>query len=408
MPLRSLLLVVALVCATPPTPTRAPVVRTGLDVVLTDSLGVLRGKRVGLITNHTGIDAERRRNIDLLFHAAGVKLVALFGPEHGIGGVIEGGEHVGAATDSATHLPVYSLYGETRVPTPEMLRGIDVLVYDIQDVGARVYTYVWTMSLAADAAGKAGIPFVVLDRPNPIRADRVGGTVLETPYRSFVGQYEVALRYGLTAGELLRYLAGTGRVRANVTVIPMQGYRRSMWFSETGQPWVNPSPNIRDEETEVLYPGTVFFEATNLSEGRGTDAPLKQVGASWLTDAPALADALNARRFPGLRFEPRGGVAVSTGQKEGGRTIPMVRLVVTNRDSADAIAAAVWTLWSIRQRHPAEFKWQRGNGIEQLAGTAELRRVVDSGTEADVRDMLARWRRAAETFQNETRPYWLY
>src|SRR5262245_58778859 len=208
-------------------------VRPGLEVLLTDSVSVLRGKRVGLITNHSGRDRQGRRNIDLLHRAPGVNLVALFGPEHGISGVVPGGDKIGASRDSATGLPVYSLYGETRVPTEEMLRDVDVLVYDIQDVGTRAYTFVWTMALAAEAAARLGKQFVVLDRPDPIRADKVQGNVLENPFRSFVGQYDVALRYGLTPGELLRFLVGTGRVNANITVIPMQGYRRNMWYSQT-------------------------------------------------------------------------------------------------------------------------------------------------------------------------------
>ena len=401
---RALVFVAALVCS-PGVPTRQPSpVRTGLDVVLSDSIGVLRGKRVGLITNHTGVDASRRRNIDLLFHAPGVQLVALFGPEHGIAGTVRGGDLIGAAKDSATGLPVYSLYGATRVPTPEMLRGVDVLVYDIQDVGSRTYTYVWTMALAAEAAERAGIPFVVLDRPNPIRADRVSGGVLDSAYRSFVGQYDVALRYGLTPGELLRYLVGTGRVRAHVSVVPMQGYTRAMSFSQTRLPWVNPSPNIRDEEAALLYPGTVLFEATNLSEGRGTDAPLKQIGAPWLTDAATIAERLNAMKFPGLSFDTR-TVAVSAGEKHGGKTIPMIRFTVTHADSADAVAPAVWLLRLVRERHPSEFSWQRGNGIEQLGGDADLRRVVQSG---GVDELLARWQVEAAAFQESTRRYWLY
>src|SRR2546423_5717785 len=303
-------------------------VRPGIEVLLSDSLRVLQGKRVGLISNHTGRDTQGRRDVDLLFRAAGVQLVALYGPEHGFGGVVRGGDSVGTMTDSATGLPIYSLYGDTRVPTPEMLKDVDVLVYDIQDVGARVFTYVWTMALAAEAAGRLGKQFVVLDRPDPIRADIVGGNVMESPFRSFVGQYEVALRYGLTPGELLRYLVGTGRLQANVTVIPMRGYTRAMWYSETGMPWVNPSPNMRDEETALLYPGTVFFEATNLSEGRGTDAPLKQIGAAWLTDASAVVRELNALRLRGVRFQATQG-SVSSGERLAGETIPRIRLQVT-------------------------------------------------------------------------------
>lgn len=379
-------------------------VRTGLDVLLSDSIHVLRGKRVGLITNHTGRDALGRRNVDLIHKAPGVRLVALYGPEHGFAGVVRGGDKVGFASDSATGLPVHSLYGDTRVPTAEMLNGVDVLLYDIQDVGARVYTYVWTMALAAEAAGKLGKQFIVLDRPNPIRADRVEGGVLELPHRSFVGQYDVALRYGLTAGELLRFLIGTNRVKADAMVIPMQGYRRNMWYQETMLPWINQSPNIRDEETALLYPGTVFFEATNLNEGRGTDAPLKQVGAPWLTDAAAIAAVLNARNIPGIRFAAR-TAAVKEGDKHGGKTIPMVRLFVANRDSAQPVDAAVQLMREIRRRHPTQFSWQRGTGAERLSGTAAFRVAIDSGR---IDALLARWKREAEAFEQSTRPYRLY
>jgi uncharacterized protein YbbC (DUF1343 family) len=373
-------------------------------VLLTDSLHLIQGKRVGLITNHTGRDRAGRRNVDLLFGAPGVKLVALFGPEHGFAGSVRGGDRIGLATDSATGLPVYSLYGETRIPTPAMLSEIDVLLYDVQDVGARVYTYVWTMALAAEAATKAGKQFLVLDRPDPIRADRVEGGVLERAHRSFVGQYEVALRYGLTPGELLRYLVGSGRVRADVGVVPMQGYRRGMWYSETGLPWISPSPNIPDEESALLYAGTVFFEATNLSEGRGTDAPLKQVGAPWMTDAAAIAREMNAMRLRGIRFVAR-QAAVRRGEKYGGRTIPMVRLQVTARDSADIVRAATWLLHTIRRRHPRDFAWQRGNGIEELSGTRAFRRAIDQGS---VPAILARWDRESREFREATAPYWLY
>jgi uncharacterized protein YbbC (DUF1343 family) len=260
------------------------------------------------------------------------------------------------------------------------------------------------MALAADAAARAGKRFIVLDRPNPIRADRVQGGVLERAHRSFVGQHEVALRYGLTPGELLRYLAGSGRVRGDPIVIPMQGYRRDMWYSETGLPWVNPSPNIRDEDAALLYAGTVFFEATNLSEGRGTDAPLKQVGAPWMTDAASIARELNGMRLPGLRFEAT-RQAIARGEKYGGRTIPMVRIHVTARDSADVVRGAAWLLRTIRRRHPRDFSWQRGNGIEQLAGTTQFRRVMNAG---GVMALLDRWTREAREFEASTRPWRLY
>lgn len=221
----------------------------GVEVLLTDSLHLLRGKRVGLITNHSGKDRRGTSTIDLLFKAPGVRLTALYAPEHGIRGGAQAGDRIETTVDSATGVTIYSVYGETRVPTPEMLANVDVLIYDIQDVGARVYTYEWTMALAADSAKK---PFIVLDRPNPVRGDIVEGGVLDPKFRSFVGQYPVALRYGLTPGELLRYLVGTGQVRGSVTVVPMKNWRRSMWWEETGLKWVNPSPNLRDMDATIL------------------------------------------------------------------------------------------------------------------------------------------------------------
>ena len=400
--LASLLLFLA--AAPAPAQTAAPVV-PGVEVLLQDSLGVLRGKRVGLVTNHTGRDRRGASTIDLLARAPGVRLTALFGPEHGLRGVARGGDRIASTVDSATGVPVYSLYGETLVPTAAMLRDVDVLVYDVQDVGARVYTYVWTMALAARAAHRLGKPFVVLDRPDPIRADRVEGGVLEARHQSFVGRFPVALRYGLTPGELLRYLVGTGQVEADVTVIPMRGYRRSMWWDETGLPWVSPSPNIRDAETALLYPGTVFAEAATASEGRGTSEPLKLVGAPWLTDAGAVARELNRRGLPGVRFD---SVLrrVGPGEEFAGRTIPMVRLVVTDRDAIRPVEAGAWLARAIYRRHPAEWRW-RGNGIEQLAGTRALRDAVRT-SDAAVAALLARWRRESAEFSRATERYWLY
>jgi uncharacterized protein YbbC (DUF1343 family) len=376
----------------------------GVEVLLRDSLHLLRGKRVGLITNHTGRDRAGTSTIDLLDRAPGVRLTALFGPEHGLRGVAEGGERIASTTDSATGVPVYSLYGETLVPTSAMLDKVDVLVYDVQDVGARVYTYVWTMSLAAAAAHRAGKPFVVLDRPNPICDDRVEGGVLRPAFRSFVGKYPVALRYGLTPGELLRYLAGSGQLAADVTVVPMDGYRRTMWWEDTGLPWVNPSPNIRDPEAALLYPGTVFFEATNLSEGRGTDRPLRLVGAGWLHDAGAIARELNAKRLPGVRFDSTSR-AIAAGQKWGGRTIPMIEVRVTDRDAVRPVDVGVYMLRAIYRRHPRQWRW-RANGIEELSGSRALRAAVQR--EGGVERLLRDWAGEAARFAAAVEKYRLY
>lgn len=380
----------------------------GIEVLLQDSLHLLKGKRVGLLTNHSGRDRRGTSTVDLLFKAPGVKLTALYGPEHGIRGVAKAGEKVRSTVDSATGVPVYSLYGDTEVPTPDMLKDVDVLVYDIQDVGARVYTYQWSLALMAAAANK---PLVILDRPDPIRADRIEGNILDLRFRSLVGQHAVALRYGLTVGELMRYLAGTGAITAQVTVVPMRNYRRSMWFDETGIPRVNPSPNLRTLDAELLYTGTVFFEGTNATEGRGTDAPFAQVGAAWL-DHAGMARTLNALRLPGVRFDTVTRT-VEPGYKFGGQAIPMVRVVVTDRNAVRPVEMGVRMLRAFRERHPKEFAWRepsvnaagRIKGIDRLAGTDRLVQAVDEGT---VDALLREWDADAARFATLVKPYLLY
>ncbi|GJG86453.1 hypothetical protein tb265_16340 [Gemmatimonadetes bacterium T265] len=384
----------------------------GVEVLLRDSLHLVRGRRVGLITNPTGRDRVGTSTADLLARAPGVRLTALFGPEHGIRGTAAAGAHVASSVDSATGVPVYSLYGATRAPTREMLRDVDVLVYDIQDVGARVYTYVWTMALAAAAADSAGVPFVVLDRPDPVRADRVEGGVLDPRFASFVGQYPVAMRYGLTPGELLRYLTGTGRVHvSHLTVVPMRGYRRCAWYADTRLPRLNPSPNLRDADAELLYTGTVLFEGTNVSEGRGTDAPFTLVGAPWLADAPALAAALNARAardsaLGGVRFEAVARAVAAGTEKFGGQTLPMLRVVVTDRDRVRPDAVGLWMLRTIYAAHPREFAW-RTAPADRLAGSDRMRQAVEGGDE-QVAALLARYAEEAGRFGREAEPYRLY
>ncbi|HEY2376465.1 MAG TPA: DUF1343 domain-containing protein [Gemmatimonadaceae bacterium] len=379
-------------------------VAPGVEVLLTDSLQLIRGKRVGLITNQSGRDRRGTSTIDLLYHAPGVRLTALFGPEHGLRGVAKAGESVSSATDTATGVPIYSLYGETNAPTADMMRDVDVLVYDIQDVGARVYTYEWTMALSAQAAGKLGKKFIVLDRPDPIRGDRVDGNVLDSRFRSFVGQYPVALRYGLTAGELLRYLVGTGQVTADIAVVPMRGWRRSMWWDETKIPWVNPSPNLRSLDATLLYPGTVFFEGTNATEGRGTDKPFQLIGADWLTDAGAIAREMNALALPGVHFDSTSRtIEQGGGYKFGGKSIPMIDISLTDRNAVRPVDVGVRLLRALYERHRAEWQWRPS--IDRLAGTDELRHAVESGT-IDV--LLAKWAREAAEWQNQTRPYWIY
>lgn len=379
-------------------------VRLGIEVLLSDSLHLVRGKRVGLITNHTGVTPDGRSTIDLLHRAPGVRLTALFAPEHGIRGQAQAGERIATSVDSATGVTVHSLYGDTRVPTAEMLRDVDVVLYDIQDIGARTYTYPWTMALSAEAVSALGRAFIVLDRPNPIRGDRVEGGVLNPEFRSFVGQYPVAMRYGMTPGELLRYLIGTGQVRAQASVVPMAGWRRDMWWEQTGLPWRNPSPNIRSLDAAILFPGVVYFEGTNLSEGRGTPLPFQLVGAAWLTDAGAIARELNARRLPGVVFDST-LVTVEAGQKWGGRRIPMLAVAVADRDALRADQVALEMLRTIYVRHRGEFQWRTGS-IDRLSGGTRVREAVE--LDGGIARLLANLDRENREFEASIRPYLLY
>lgn len=400
MRISATVLALVLVSAAPTSAQTSAGVVPGVEVLLTDSMHLVRGKRVGLLTNHSGRDRQGRSTIDLLFKAPGVKLTALFGAEHGIRGVAKAGEKIGSSVDSATGVPVYSLFGDVRVPTPDMLKDVDVLVYDIQDVGARVYTYEWTMALMANAAKK---PIIILDRPDPIRADRYEGNILDPKFASLVGQYPVALRYGLTPGELLRFLAGTKQVDAEVHVVPMKGYRRSMWFDETKIAWINPSPNLRSLDAELLYPGTVFFEGTTATEGRGTEAPFTLIGAAWMTDNAAIAAELNALRLPGVRFDTATRT-IEAGYKFGGQTVPMIQVHVTDRDAVRPVALGIRMLRVIYARHPKDFQW-RIPQIDRLAGTDQLRAAVEqNGVDA----LITRWDADAARFANQVKPYLIY
>lgn len=373
----------------------------GIEVLLSDSIHLIRGKRVGLVTNQSGRDRKGTSSIDLLHKAPGVRLTALFAPEHGLRGAAAAGEKVETTVDSATGIPIYSIYGQSVVPAPEMLANVDVLLYDIQDVGARVYTYEWTMALVADSANK---PFIVLDRPDPVRGDRVEGGVLDPKYRSFVGQYPVALRYGLTPGELLRYLVGTGQVHADIKVVPMKNWRRSMWWEDTGLPWVNPSPNLRDMDATLLYTGTVFFEGTNATEGRGTQQPFRSVGAKWLTDAGAIARELNAKGIAGVRFDSVFR-PVEKGFKFGGDTIPMILLTVTDRNAVKPIEVGAHLLRTIYKRHTAEWKWNQSH-MDRLFGSDRLRLAVER--EGGIEELLPVIAKESEQFRQQSEKYWIY
>jgi uncharacterized protein YbbC (DUF1343 family) len=278
-------------------------VKTGIDGLQADNFAALRGKRVGLITNASGLASNGQRTIDLLAHAPDVRLVALFGPEHGLGGSAEAGAKVDSSHDASTGLPVYSLYGDAQRPSDAMLDGIDALVYDMQDVGVRFYTYITTLGYCLEAAGKKGIEFYVLDRPNPINGVAVDGPVLDPDLHSFVGYFPMPIRHGMTVGELAEMYNGENHLNAKLHVIRMEGWQRSDWFDETGQAWINPSPNLRNLTEETLYPGVCLLESAKVSVGRGTDTPFEIAGSPWI-NSRELTAYLNGRKIQGVRFVP--------------------------------------------------------------------------------------------------------
>ena len=390
-------------------------VRVGVEVLLSDSLHLVQGKRVGLVTNHTGIyqravgqvagsPRELGSMIDALHEAPDVELVALFGPEHGIRGVAEAGVRIESAVDEQTGVPIHSLYGGTLRPTPEMLESVDVLVFDMQDVGARYYTYVSTMAYAMEAAGDFGIPFIVLDRPNPLGGDAVQGNVLDPEYATFVGLYPVPMRHGMTVGELARMYVGEFGIEVDLHVVPMDGWQRDMTFSDTGLPWVAPSPNMPTFESALAYPGTCLFEGTSLSVGRGTDRAFQWVGAPWL-DGPALAESLNAYGLEGVRFEAETFTPTNAGDgKFDGQEVQGVRLVHQDTNY-DASKAAVAMLLEAYAMSGDNWAWLQSH-FDRLAGTDLLRLGIEAGL--GFAALTAAWDEGVVEFEQLRGPYLMY
>ena len=375
----------------------------GIEVFLADVPRALRGKRVGLITNNTGIARSRESDIDLIAQYEDLELVALLAPEHGIRGDVEAGVKVTDETDSKTGIPIHSLYlSEDHGPTPEMLADVDVLVYDLQEVGGRTWTYVSTMALAMQAAARKGIPFVVLDRPNPIGGEIVEGALLDLEFKSFVGMYPIPARHGMTVGELATLFNHKHGIGVELIVARVENWRRSQWFDETGLPWVNPSPNLRSLAALTSYPGSVYFEGTNLSEGRGTDRPFEQIGAPWLK-AGAVARVMNERRLPGIRFEPITMQVEKTAARFPGETIPAIRFAVTDRNLYRPVRTSLLLIDEIRRQHPNDFAWSRT--IDRLTGSDKVRLAIEGGRLAA---RLEAWDQEAAAFKKSREPYLIY
>ena len=380
-------------------------VRPGIEVFLSDVPSQIRGKRIGLITNHAGIDRAGASDIDLIAARSDLKLVALFAAEHGIRGSAAAGEKVADDRDEKSGVPIFSLYrAEDRGPSPEMLKDVDALIYDLPEVGGRTWTYVSTMALAMQSATRKGIPFVVLDRPNPIGGDIVEGALLDPAFKSFVGMYPIPARHAMTVGELAGFFNTQFGIGVDLIVARAGNWRRSQWFADTGLPWRNPSPNLRSPAALNNYPGTVYFEGTNLTEGRGTQSPFQLIGASWLTDAGAIVAALKVKKIPGVVFDSS-MQQVDSGYKFGGEKIPMIRIVVTDRDLVKPQQVGLLLMREIYKRHTADFKW-RVEHMDRLFGSPRLRAAVEK--EGGVEELLQVMERESAAFAETTKPYWLY
>ncbi len=388
-------------------------VKPGIEVLRQNGFESLQGKRVGLITNPTGVDNQLKSTIDILHEAPGVELVALYSPEHGVRGDVHAGDHVDNYTDPTTGVPVYSIYGKTRKPTPEMLKDVDVLIYDIQDNGCRSFTFISTMGVAMEACAELDKEFMVLDRPNPVGGNKIEGNLAEEDCISFVSQFPIPYLYGLTPGELANYLNDEGLIgdslKVKLTVIPMEGYTRDMDFRETGMPWVLPSPHIPTPESAVYYPVSgILGELGYMNIGVGYTEPFKLFCAEWI-DAEALAKRLNDRKLPGLLFRPiHIKPFYSVGQ---GTNIQGVEVYVTDKAAAPLSLTQFYVMEELADMYPDKKTFDNANEkrfsmFDKVCGSKQIReRFSKNHKVADIEDY---WNKDVESFRQSSQKYHLY
>jgi len=393
-------------------------VQPGAEVLANNEFDALSGQRVGAIVNHTA-RVDTSHLIDRLARAPNVELGAIFAPEHGLRGSAGAGESVKDGRDQRTGTPVYSLYDSTRRPTPEEIEGLDALVFDVQAVGARFYTYITTMGLGMQAAAKAGLRFVVLDRPNPLGGMYASGFVLEPEHESFVGRYPIPIAYGMTIGELARYVRGEGLLSGvdslDLTVVPVEGWRRTMQWPDTGLEWVPPSPNLPTWETALLYPGMCFLEGVHVSEGRGTNRPFLQIGALWPPEAARqVVTTLRAEDLSGVAvdtvaFTPRSMPRAAPSPRFEGEQVHGFELDVTDRGAVDPLAVGIHALHAMYQQAQAQGDTtfvSRPEHLTRLAGTDRLLQLLRAGAPPDT--IVAAWEEGVDAFQKRRSPYLLY
>jgi len=387
-------------------------VQTGLDLVLDRHIDLLQGKSIGLLVHPASVNRSLQHAVDCFFERSEFELKAVFGPQHGARGDTQDNmiEWEGYR-DPKTGLPVYSLYGATREPTPAMLEAIDTLVVDLQDVGSRYYTFIYTMALAMRACGSLGRNVVVLDRPNPINGLAIEGPMLDPAFASFVGLYPLPVRHGLTIGELAIYFRDVIGIQCDLTVVPMEGWKRGMHFDETGLPWVLPSPNMPRLETALVYPGMCLLEGTNLSEGRGTTLPFEFSGAPWI-DPDRLAERMEAHHLPGVRYRPIH--FQPTFHKWAGHLIGGVHLSVTDRSSFKPFLTGVALVAAYRELGGSEFRWKNPPyeyeyqllPFEILCGTDRIRKALETGFEPS--ELESQWESDVEQFRGLRQQSLLY
>lgn len=381
-------------------PAATGAVQPGIDVLAAEGFAPLRGKHVGLITNHTGRTRDGRRTVDVLAGAPEVRLVALFAPEHGLAGRIDDEGNIADAMDAATGLRVFSLYGKTRRPTAEMLAGLDALVFDIQDAGVRYFTYGTTMAYAMEEAAKHDLEFFVLDRPNPLNGSEVEGPLLDPDRLSFEGYFPLPLRHGMTYGELARLYNQENHIGARLSVVPMKNWRRRLWFDDTGLVWVNPSPNLHSLQANTVYPAVELLREGKVSVGRGTEMPFTLFGAPWIT-ADELARYLEGRRLPGVRFEP---IQFTPSEDvHAGQSCQGVRLTLTDRSTLDIGRLGVELISALWRLYPNDFKLEKTIRLVGSKKTIERIRAGD-----DPVDIVAGWQKELEAFRRLRARYLLY
>jgi uncharacterized protein YbbC (DUF1343 family) len=387
-------------------------VRVGLDVLIDEHLPILKGKKVGIITNQTGISSAGEHIVDILSRLPGISVSALFAPEHGIRGDLPDGEEIASYIDAATGIRVWSLYGQHQKPTAEMIKEVDMLIYDIQDVGARFYTFISTLGLAMEAASEYGKAFVVLDRPNPINGLTIEGPIIEEKYFSFVGQYPIPVRYGMTPGEMAQMIKGEGWIeqknRLDLQIISMKGWTREMWYDETGLPWVRPSPNIPSVLTAALYPGLCLVEALNISEGRGTMRPFEQIGAPWI-DSSMLARTMNEYSLPGIYFRPVTFTPVSIPgaapwNKYRDQQIHGLDIIITDREKLRSLQVMVYLLITLEKLSPEKLELR--DNLERLIGIQSFRHSIKNLRPPAA--ILKEWETEMQKFKELQKKYLLY